>query len=45
MREDMSVILIYLPENDLAEKQQFYPTSDDREGDGLTFMELIMKKK
>jgi hypothetical protein len=40
----MSIVLIYLPECDLANKQQFFPTADD-EAEGLTFMELIMKGK
>lgn len=38
MCDDLSIVLIYLPEKDLAEKQQFYPTSDDRDRAGLTLL-------
>ena len=42
MRDDISVVLVYLPEYELAEKQIFYPKKGAREQGGfISFYDML----
>jgi hypothetical protein len=46
MRDDISMVIVYLPEKELADKQLFYPKKGTRDdGSAMTFMEMLLQDK